>query len=154
MKKYKLSKWYPGLPVSWKNREVIASNLGHESGYIVNHDLTTCIYSPAYIENNPEFWQPVQEPLFVSEDGVEIYEGMKTTVVSKKDFSTGPDMDNIGMYPNKFWYFSTLESAEKYVRLNKPRYSLRQVYEYIDENPVHPYVDIDEIETNLEDYKY
>jgi hypothetical protein len=149
MKKYKLSKWYPGLPEEWKTSPATVTKF-----YNV-YKLEKGDYfhlNKSEIEDNPEFWQPVQEPLFVTEDGVEIFDDMLTYRVMSNYQLFGPGYYTGEMPGTK--YFSTLESAEKYVRLNKPRYSLRQICDFLNEYPANPYVDIDEIETNLEDYKY
>lgn len=71
----------------------------------------------------------VKEPLFVTEDGVEIHEISD----EKSYFQLTPEwyIYEIG---NKFYacrecdkYFSTREAAQEYIDLNKPKYSLQDV---------------------------
>ena len=67
MKKYKLIKWYPGLPFQWKNEEIIATIKGEEIiATIKGEDVSFYHYFNRYIcikeiEQNPEFWENIND---------------------------------------------------------------------------------------------
>lgn len=111
--KYKLIKEYPGSP-----------KIGNTIDNLEND----------WIENYSEFWQPfvekIKQPLFTTEDGVDIFEGdsyysynLELDISSKFDSAclkiSGKNTDNK--------YFSTKEKAEEYILMNKPCLSLNDV---------------------------
>lgn len=69
-------------------------------------------------------------PLFTTEDGVEIYEGMQSWVVNTSDGSVWQPVLYYGdkNHSTDIKLFSTKEKAEAYVRMNRPRFSLVQVH--------------------------
>ena len=60
MKKYKLIKWYPGLPESFKRGKVIAEV--HEKGFesVTLNGIPSGIKTIESHFSNVEFWQPVE----------------------------------------------------------------------------------------------
>lgn len=104
----------------------------------------------------------IKQPLFTTEDGVDIFEGDVVTVVSLKDFEKG-DCDgendtsieaysitwedkiisscNWNLRKDNFLQFSTKEKAEEYILMNKPCLSLADVatvYKGINKKTNHP----------------
>lgn len=70
----------------------------------------------------------MRKPLFVTEDGVEIFEGDKVACINKQTFEpTGYGTPVVNPKPNKFLYFSTKAKAEEYILYNKPCLSLNDV---------------------------
>ena len=77
-----------------------------------------------------EIPQKVKQPLFTTEDGVDIFEGDEFIVVNIFTFNkhrTGKYLETNHMYK----YFSTKEKAEEYILLNKPCLSYGDVQEYL-----------------------
>jgi len=77
----------------------------------------------------------VKQPLFTTEDGVDIFEGDNCWIVSKEynyQFAQYK-INNIDIFyiPNKNRYFSTKEKAEEYILLNKPVLSLTEILKII-----------------------
>ena len=123
MKQYKLIKEYPGSPK-------LGTIVNHVKGWgsyesYFDGDL---VYSTYAIENYPEFWQEIKEPLFTTEDGVNLYEGDHYYAV----YSTWL-YDRIYLTPGNpviFKHtknFSTKEKAEKYINKNKAKYSEKDI---------------------------
>ena len=71
----------------------------------------------------------VRKPIFVTEDGVELYEGDKYYVIYTWSveglFTVGKHPEDY-IHPN-IKYFAEKANAEEYVRLNEPKYSLKDV---------------------------
>lgn len=126
MRKFKLIKCYPGsLPI------------GTEVNYSEEHKIYNYnggnFYSelPKHqVENLPEFWKEVKEPVFISDDGVEMFVG-DIYWSNFTDFSdiTSQEITDITPRDNTFSFkrFSTKEAALKYIDLNKPKYSKSDV---------------------------
>ena len=60
------------------------------------------------------------EPLFTTEDGVDIYEGMKCFLLDKNTFKLGewPDFW-CGNSPDELWYFYSKEKALEFIKKNR-----------------------------------
>ena len=72
--KYKLKKWYPGLPKEWKTGHIEETQ--KVRNYVMNSiEIANEAKFLHEIIDNPEFWEEVKEPLFVTEDSKSIYEG-------------------------------------------------------------------------------
>ncbi len=134
MKTYKLIKTYPG-----------SFPLGHfaildESAKYYNLGTTT--RSLDYIENHPENWQHVcykchenvntcktfgcKQPIFITEDGVDIFAGDFYTIVTN-DLFESRTLVAMGNEINNIKRFSTKKAAENYIKMNKPCLSLNDV---------------------------
>ena len=95
-------------------------------------------------KNYPEFWELVVEkakqPLFTTEDGVDIFEGDKVYYIETND--TTENSFKVNEYTiqysgrflsdNTLHSFSTKEKAEEYILLNKPVLSLNDVMDCFD----------------------
>ena len=125
MKHYKLKKWYPSLKQDWSKGDVAEWFDGYywNKGKVILNGL-----SKNEVENNPDFWGLIEEekPLFVTEDGVELfylYQTVylirpKTFIKQKSDlgyFSTN-DLDN-----NKVFFHES--NADEYIWKNKRVFS-------------------------------
>lgn len=139
-KRYKLKKWYPSLPKNWETDMLVGigdNNWGYSpvsSKYEYNATLPK-----SEVQNNPEFWEEIKEkePLFVTEDGVEIFEGDRYYHVSHLYTGWSDPLSPKGLInmkidtyiaaKNGISYiapsFSTKEAAEKWIDNNKPIYS-------------------------------
>lgn len=134
MKTYKLIKTYPG-----------SFPLGHlaildES--VKYYNLGTTTRSLDYIENHPENWQHVcykchenvntcktfgcKQPIFITEDGVDIFAGDFYTIVTN-DLFESRTLVAMGNEINNIKRFSTKKAAENYIKMNKPCLSLNDV---------------------------
>jgi hypothetical protein len=128
MRKFKLIKKYPGF---------------NELGLIITIDSEQ---ETGYYSENKEFWEKIieKQPLFKTEDGVDIFEKDNYYVVyfeegNRLPLPRGAKLFGIdGPYiaeplkEGEFWsknakMFSTKEKAEEYVLLNKPCLSVKDV---------------------------
>jgi hypothetical protein len=132
-KEYRLAKWYPSLPEKWKNKEIVVNNgvgnffqnLGgiyHYEGFHIDSKI---------VENNPEYWELVEEkhqPLLITEDGKEIFEGDKYyTVCYDYTINKNTAFKNKTFQSSKLKRFSTHEAAEAYVKENEKKFSEKQI---------------------------
>lgn len=121
MKKYKLLKWYPSLPIEWKQyKEVI----------VVQTESLRYIFKGYYnctseIEGNPDYWEEIKdEPIFKTADGVEYFngndlvwdthnfEGNSPAIFSNPNFLCQTEVKYAKNIDRKF--FSTKVAAENY----------------------------------------
>lgn len=71
-----------------------------------------------------------QVHLFTTVDGVDIFKGDKSWAVDTVTFEIEPrSPSHYAGDSNRFKYFSTKETAERWITYNKPRYSMKQVDE-------------------------
>ena len=59
--------------------------------------------------------------LFTTEDGVDIREGDKSYIIYKNSFEISGPTRYHGDNPESYYYFSTLESAQEFVKKNNPK---------------------------------
>ncbi len=97
------------------------------------------IVSPGYYKLIKEF---IEEPLFTTEDDVDIFVGdaywVLNTKVNDWIFEENAARDNINYFykdksyasQTKIYYFSTKEAAEEYVVMNKPCLSISDIIEH------------------------
>ena len=135
MRKFKLKKCYPGSP-----------GLGYETNFNSSDEdwntpnmliINDCL-------NYPEFWEEIKEPLFVTEDGVEIQIGDKLHYLNKINGVRGEYYwGNSGQFPHKeyfqesrnkdiFYWFASKEKLEIFwdnLQGNKPRFSVKDIEE-------------------------
>lgn len=92
---------------------------------------------PLYSMNNLIHYK---EPLFITEDGVEIFEGNECwqVCISSNSFSSCPRKSKarkeILPIPSYFKYFSTEEVAKQYIKDNKLQFSKKQIEDAINSN--------------------
>jgi hypothetical protein len=145
MKKYRLIKLYPGI-----------DSFGFV-GMQVSFDNAIKMYVPLIlnkrgitkqaVENWPEYWEEIKEPLFVTEDGVELFNINDRVfgVLTKANWQKYYNGDGVylGIIINKkssdWKYFSTKEAAEKYYDLNIPKYSKKQILDTLYQCKEHYY---------------
>ena len=143
MKTYKLIKTYPGsFPLGHLailDESVKHYNLGTTTRRLDYRSLY-------YIENHPENWQHVcykchenvntcktfgcKQPIFITEDGVDIFEGDNYYFVNTNlDFKAyaGTIMKGMTATNPDTKKFSTKKAAENYIKMNKPCLSLNDV---------------------------
>ncbi len=88
MKKYRLKKWYPSLPLEWKdNGIIIVEKYDNISYKKLLEEGVFQIISSRDVENNPDFWEEVKQPLFVTEDGVEVFDGDVDVFTTNSSFN-------------------------------------------------------------------
>jgi len=122
-KQYKLIKTYPGSPT-------LGTIATEESPYYRYNGCCMCFMN--IIEESPEFWEKINEPIFISDDGKEMLEGDKYFAV----YSTWLcDAFNVSKSSplNHTKNFSCRELAEKYIQENKPQYSKKEVIKILRE---------------------
>ena len=98
-----------------------------------------CMVSALYDTNNPNGsrlhynlnnLKKAKQPLFTTEDGVDIFEGEYYYPVEKEFYFLHEKQTNHHCTnEEKFWIFSTKEKAEEYILMNKPVLSLKEIKE-------------------------
>ncbi len=79
----------------------------------------------------------IKKPLFTTEDGVDIYEGDSYFLVLKDKFEITKTFVEVNLQEyfirrsTAYWKFSTKESAEEYILMNKPCLSINDVAKYL-----------------------
>ena len=130
---YKLIKCYPGSP---KLGSVFSKREAYEAIFYLgkkqNSDEWQINLPIDIVENNPEFWQKVEEKsktkFFKTEDGVDIFKDDRYFTVNQ-DYLIGGKIagkESVDIL-NIFKAFSTKEKAEEYVYFAKPRFSFKDV---------------------------
>lgn len=136
MKRYKLIREYPGSP---KLNTIVEEHKTKKSLFVSKCNFA--INHPYYF---PEFWEeidnnfilPVKQPLFTTEDGVDIFEGDEFYSTHKDGLGsilkyTGHSLENASKKQKDFVDFSTKEKAEEYILMNKPVLSLSDVWDHL-----------------------
>lgn len=145
-KSYRLKKWYPSLP-----KEM---NIGFE--VFKNDNL--CSYSNSQtrfyslsideVENNPEFWELIKgRKMFKTTDNKTVFFGDKVIYVDDR-FELF--VDSVVNYSVKIYdyCFLDIESAKAFANLNKPKYSLQDIFNAKAEGskfPTHFAIDFDKL---------
>ena len=130
MKKYKLVKCFPGSPPI--GTVAAKTHLGYSTGG----------YGVLFVEdveNYPEFWELIKEPLFITEDGVHIFNEGDFFIVDTDCNQEGScyfawSIEKL-FIKNKSYLpisscvkiFSTEKAAKDWIDLNKPMYSKKQI---------------------------
>lgn len=124
----------------------IATETQSESNYKVSEPRNFTV--PKWIIENSSDWEEVIERkfLFQTVDGVDIYEGDKYYSVhaSTFEFPNGYGVSTIkGTAAKGYWdTFSTLEKAQEYINLNKPKYSFNDIKNVLNEQMYKPYASL------------
>lgn len=145
MKKYELIKQYPSVfKVGNIVEEIPNGFFQREDGF--------CIHK-SYLEKFPEFWKEVEDkkPILKTEDGVDIYFGDYTCLVNivswTVDYFTPKQCAPVS---SSYKSFSSVASAEKYVKENKPQYSLNDLKDLVDfKHWQHPVYTDEEVVNNF-----
>lgn len=139
MKKYKLVKKYPSLPKNWEVGMIVGQ--GDSNAIYATFSPCSGNYSEVFLHYDeitrfPEFWEPMRELLFVTEDKVKIFKGDKfyyVAVLSDYYPNCYSGYAQEGSAVNKAYkYFSTPEIAKKYIDDNKSIYSKKQIRDILD----------------------
>lgn len=97
----------------------------------------------------PEIFEEIKEPLFVTDDGVEIHENaeyypvalftqlggndsFEAFTISAHDCKAVPDSEFKFLNFEKFKFFSTKQAAKKWIEENKPVFSRKQIMDAFD----------------------
>ena len=122
MKKYRLKKWYPSLGGDFENGEKII--FWEERGCYVKNFGDDISLRKTEVENNHDFWELIEEekPLFITEDGVEIFVGDKFIIVGDDFTKHKLTAFNIS-YAQHLKKFKHESNADTYIWKNKPLFS-------------------------------
>jgi hypothetical protein len=120
--RYKLIKNYPGCGL----------DIGNERSDFSLRDY----YDIRNPEKWPEFFEPVKEHLFITKDGIPIYDKNYRLYSVDPDYYlwSNPALNvNWVLYNSnkEYSYFSTKESAEKWIDQNKPVFSKKVISDVI-----------------------
>lgn len=124
MSKYKLIKDFPNSPglgciLDFSKTKLIKSK--NNGVYDVND-----------IKKFPSFWEKIEEPLFMTEDGVNIYNGDAYCCVWEDEHNKFHYIKFIaermpGKYSKKNLLFSTEKSASDWIKINESKYSIQNM---------------------------
>ena len=120
MKKYRLKQWYPSLLKDVRVGDIITENGQHYKGLTYK-----CIsYRVEIWQLHPDFWELIEEekPLFVTEDGVDIFLGHSYILIDKEFIKHKQTASNI-VYTEYFKKFKHESNADEYILMNKRVFS-------------------------------
>lgn len=113
---------YPGCP------PIGTVLVKKRNGWYELENGTSWANTPDKIEPFPEFWEKLEHPVFITEDGVEMYDGQSCFTVFN-NFKILPQDIFSGMkiYPT-LKYFANKKAAENYVSCHIPCLSFNDVW--------------------------
>ena len=120
MKKYRLKQWYPSLLKDVRVGDIITENGQHYKGVTYK-----CIgYRVEIWQLHPDFWELIEEkePLFITEDGVDIFLGHSYILIDKEFIKHKQTASNI-VYTEYFKKFKHESNADEYIWRNKRVFS-------------------------------
>lgn len=128
LKKFKLIKEYPksiklniDLIVEWEEKSLLYTTL-------INNRI--CFFTKEEIENHPKFWQEIiEQPILITEDGKELFEGDRCFLINNYEIFITTITNNFKKEPTL--YFSTHESAEKWIEENRPKWSDKDMIDFL-----------------------
>jgi hypothetical protein len=83
------------------------------------------------IESWPEYWEEIKdEPILITEDGKELFEGDEFWSVDKRDWKLRKERAANKAGDCYFWDFSSKELAEKWLSENKPKWSNKDMIKF------------------------
>lgn len=114
-KKYRLIREYPGSPElgSIVTLDVQRGDFGY-----CEENFNFSIFK-AQLENYPEYWQELKEPIFTTDDNVPIYTGDVFYYVNESNKICMFPCTTMAPRNKEFVYFSTEKAAEVYVEQQK-----------------------------------
>ena len=122
MKKYRLKQWYPSLAIGWR----LTDNYEYDETHGIMHNRTrrrTVKISMTHL--HPDFWELVKEPLFVTEDGVEVFD--RDTIVynvrNNASAKIGVSVAFLSKYDFEHKVFFHESNADEYIWRNKKVFS-------------------------------
>lgn len=126
MKQYQLIQKYPGC------KHITVGSIVEQDGdnYFTKKNFKDGreAFSQEEVENWPSYWKRLAEPLFVTEDDVQIYDSSSRVVCVFDDFSLGvyvaKEVENLSSNP---WIFSSYDNATQWIKDNKPEFSRSQI---------------------------
>lgn len=131
MKKYRLKINYPSLFKEHKIGDIVYYNSLTKN--YVKAEAPHCSVSVYDVENFPDCWELIeeQEPLFITEDGVECFDG-------DEYISIGSDFSKINMvayncdapYSSDVKRFVFESNADEYIWKNKPIFSYNDIKKF------------------------
>lgn len=131
LKEYKLKQWYPTLPKEWKDRKGIVSFNTISNGYQMEGVDGVAWLIRAHEFDNKDFWELIEKkkPLFITEDGVEIFTNDVKLFAVSSTFITASDNDfDFEACKREGWkLFFHKFNADEYILWNKPLLSLQEI---------------------------
>lgn len=120
--KYKLTIKYPRLPLKFESGDIVYYNALSKA--YVREKFPHYAVDVNEVENNPDFWEEVKQPLFVTDDNIEIFDdATEITTVSIKHHTVskwGYRYLSKPLDRENFKHFGVEVNAYKYIEENKP----------------------------------
>ena len=136
MKTYRLIKWYPSLPKDWK----VGMEIGQGDDVPRYYSPCSAVFKNYYahkdeIENNPDFWQEVDDIITDADNSVNCsvdYGVFKTYDNDTPDFSicTMISFTDDAIRGEK-GVFKTKEKALEFIEENQPKYSKKDMIDFV-----------------------
>ncbi len=135
MKKYRLKQWYPSLYDDWEVETVVEYDNGWIY-YINKRGNKTAMEIDEWELSHKDFWELIEEkePLFVTEEGVEVFDKNINFIVVDCDFEKFIVSYVELVKPldtDKFIYFAHESNADEYIWRNKPLFSYEDIFSYL-----------------------
>ena len=137
MKKYRLKQWYPSLAISWRtddryeydaDRQVMTNISNVKNGLAIPKKV---IIKKA--ELHPDFWELVEEPLFTTDDGVEMLD--RDSIVWNVRNNTLEKIKIHSIHLNECDFehkvFAHESNADEYIWRNKRVFSYEDIFSYL-----------------------
>ena len=142
MKKFKLKKWYPSLPPGLKTGMIVEFDGINSIRWEIRDEYEFTDYNCGFngLELKcTEYWESIEEeePLFITDDGVQVTDGYMGMILVCRDFSKSfryakdCRVDTVEASTKIFAHES---NADEYIWRNKPVFSYKDVQNY----GVHP----------------
>ena len=131
MKKYRLKIKYPSLFKEYKIGDIVYYNSLTRS--YIRAEAPHYSVSVYDVENFPDCWELIEEkkPLFVTEDGVEVYDIDSLVFIVKDDFKKSQRFAlAFKQNKNDMKSFYHEANADEYIWRNKPVFSYNDIKKY------------------------
>lgn len=119
-KKFKLLKWYPGLPLEWKDKDIILHEIKNRSVYVTNLSETGWVNSKD-VENNPDYWESISFK-YTSTDNIDVYDDTPIWFIDTDElpirFTQAFGNNTTGKRPG-VCYFANKQNAQYYIEASQ-----------------------------------
>ena len=125
--KYKLTIKYPRLPLKFESGDIVYYNALSKA--YVREKFPHYAVDVNEVENNPDFWEKVKQPLFVTDDGFVLFGETNRKFYIVVDFikyrSTISDFEDQKKLPHKVFYNES--NADEYIAWYKKEFSINDL---------------------------
>ncbi len=148
------------VQIGWSKSKHIIRSITVDNRFPINneHSLSFCINTTVGYKLNE--LKKIKQPLFTTEDGVDIYEGDKIYSIESSlneinEKIAGIYKHSTHNHPVEHWYnddkyFSTKDAAKQYILMNKPCLSIKEIAPIIGKVNDSKFIDLDKLTDKLQ----